>query len=180
MHNSMAIIVYEEVDTTDPYDACWESPTFIAEVDESLESEVKKSEERKSTSNSNFPNLGVDAPGFDLGISPEKLQSASAHIPPEPPTLTPALKPCSSHGTHDKGKKIVTFSPVPMTSYFDDTEKPIQSDGPIQPKIREHRRLIKLGDPLRSPYVRRCVDFNVTVEERRVYEWALGALRDTT
>ncbi|KAI3729207.1 hypothetical protein L6452_17860 [Arctium lappa] len=179
MHKSMGIVVYEKEDTPDPYDACWESPTFIAEVDESLESEVKKSEERKSTSSSNFPNLGVDAPGFDLGISPEKPQSASAHIPPDPPALTPTLKPCSSHGSQDKGKKV-TFSPVPMASYLDDTEEPIQSDGPIQPTIREHRRLIKLGDPLRSPYVQRCVDFNVTVEERRVHEWALGALRDTT
>ncbi|KAI3758425.1 hypothetical protein L6452_05986 [Arctium lappa] len=39
---------------------------------------------------------------------------------------------------------------------------------------RISRRTVKLGDHLKSPYVTRVVDFNVTSEDRKVHEWALS------
>ncbi|KAI3718274.1 hypothetical protein L6452_19138 [Arctium lappa] len=50
VHNSMAIVVYKDRYTTDELDACWESPTFVVEVCESAETEVQKSEGKKSSS----------------------------------------------------------------------------------------------------------------------------------
>ncbi|KAI3697642.1 hypothetical protein L6452_30737 [Arctium lappa] len=44
------------------------------------------------------------------------------------------------------------------------------------------RRSIRLGDHLRSPYVRRVVDMKVSAEEKRIHEWThtnLGGIFDT-
>ncbi|KVH91295.1 hypothetical protein Ccrd_006691 [Cynara cardunculus var. scolymus] len=41
---------------------------------------------------------------------------------------------------------------------------------------RATRRELKLGDHLRSPFVIRAVDLNVTPEERRIHEWAVAGL----
>ncbi|KAI3678090.1 hypothetical protein L6452_37369 [Arctium lappa] len=176
---SMAMVVYEDVYTPAEIDACWESPTFVAEVFETVETEVQKSEDKKSSSKSKDHDFVVEAPCFDLGIIPEKTHSASAHVPPNPQALTSALKSCSCHGSQDKGKKAVTFSPIPMTSYFEDIKDKDESVEQGQAALRENRREKRPADHLRSPYVQRCVDFNVTTEEKRVHGWALAALGDT-
>ncbi|KVH88430.1 Peptidase C48, SUMO/Sentrin/Ubl1 [Cynara cardunculus var. scolymus] len=41
---------------------------------------------------------------------------------------------------------------------------------------RAARQELKLGDHLRSPYVIRAVDMNVTNEERKIHEWVLAGL----
>ncbi|KVI00980.1 hypothetical protein Ccrd_020768 [Cynara cardunculus var. scolymus] len=41
---------------------------------------------------------------------------------------------------------------------------------------RATRRELKLGDHLRSPFVIRAVDLNVTPEERKIHEWAVAGL----
>ncbi|KAI3685264.1 hypothetical protein L6452_34504 [Arctium lappa] len=117
----MAMVVYEAVYTPTEIDACWESPTFVAEVFETVEIEVQKSEEKKSSSKSkdqDFVNKDKD----------------------------------------------------------EDKDEGVEQ---VQATLRENRREKRLGDHLRSPYVQRCVDFNVTTEEKRVHEWALAALGDT-
>ncbi|KAI3667010.1 hypothetical protein L6452_42052 [Arctium lappa] len=73
--NEMAIVVFEEVDNAKEFDACWECPNFIATITEKVEIEVQKSEIRKSLSNSLSSEGRIEAPGFDLGINPEKKES---------------------------------------------------------------------------------------------------------
>ncbi|KAI3769874.1 hypothetical protein L6452_00988 [Arctium lappa] len=41
-------------------------------------------------------------------------------------------------------------------------------------RARPVRRNVKLGDPLKSPYVVRILDFNVSAEDKRAHEWALS------
>ncbi|KAI3769837.1 hypothetical protein L6452_00951 [Arctium lappa] len=41
--NSMGIVMFEQVDTAEAFDACWECPNFVAAVYEKLEIEVHKS-----------------------------------------------------------------------------------------------------------------------------------------
>ncbi|KVH93601.1 hypothetical protein Ccrd_004348 [Cynara cardunculus var. scolymus] len=41
---------------------------------------------------------------------------------------------------------------------------------------RATRRELKLGDHLRSPFVIRAVDLNVTPEDRKIHEWAVAGL----
>ncbi|KAI3771971.1 hypothetical protein L6452_03144 [Arctium lappa] len=178
VNDCLEMVVFEDVDATTPIDACWESPTFVAEVGEIVDIEAKKSEEKKSCSKSIFQDFAVDPPAFDLGISPEKPKYATPTEKHQSQSVGSVLRSSSSQRSNDKGKKAVTFSPVPMTSYFDNTEGTVNNAAPIQVAFRENRRVTKSGEHLRSPYVHRCVDFNVTMEERRVHEWALSAIGD--
>ncbi|KAI3729986.1 hypothetical protein L6452_18659 [Arctium lappa] len=43
-------------------------------------------------------------------------------------------------------------------------------------RARPLRRNVKLGDLLKSPYVVRILDFNVSAEDKRAHEWALSTL----
>ncbi|KAI3736210.1 hypothetical protein L6452_15748 [Arctium lappa] len=172
------MVVFEDADAITPIDACWESPTCVTEVGERVDIEAKKSEEKKSSSKSIFQDFVVDPPAFDLGISPEKPKYATPTEKHQSQSLGCVLRSSSSQGSMDKGKKAVTFSPVPMTSYFDNTEGTVNNVSPIQVALRENRRVTNPGEHLRSPYVQRCVDFNVTMEVRRVHEWALLAIGD--
>ncbi|KAI3697454.1 hypothetical protein L6452_30479 [Arctium lappa] len=43
-------------------------------------------------------------------------------------------------------------------------------------RARPLRRNVKPGDPLKSPYVVRILDFNVSAEDKRAHEWALSIL----
>ncbi|KAI3678391.1 hypothetical protein L6452_37681 [Arctium lappa] len=178
VNDCLEMVVFEDVDATTPIDACWESPTFVAEVGEIVDIKAKKSEEKKSCSKSIFQDFVVDPPACDLGISPEKPKYATPTEKHQSQSVGSVLRSSSSQRSKDKGKKVVTFSPVPMTSYFDNTESTVNNAAPIQAAFRENRRVTKPGEHLRSPYVQRCVDFNVTMEERRVHDWALSAIGD--
>ncbi|KAI3692115.1 hypothetical protein L6452_31924 [Arctium lappa] len=102
---------------------------------------------------------GIEAPGFDLGISPEKKGSGSLSVQSNLSAYPSAMRQSSSDHYRDKGKRVVTFSPIPMTSYFDDSEETHQHDAQFEKKDRGCRRLINPGEHLRSPFVKRCVDF---------------------
>ncbi|KAI3735440.1 hypothetical protein L6452_14937 [Arctium lappa] len=120
--DSMAIVVVEQVDPLEPFDACWDCPSFMAAVRESVEMEVKKSEIKKSLSEQRNQDFGIDPPGFDLRKSLKNIGDASKCNTPNESAPTSAMKACNSQGSKDRGKKIVTFSPIPMTSYFDDSD----------------------------------------------------------
>lgn len=68
----MAMVVVEHGDTVYPLDECWESPKFVVAVDETMHLEIQKSEIKKSLSNIRANGFGIEPPGFDLGISPDK------------------------------------------------------------------------------------------------------------
>ncbi|KAI3681016.1 hypothetical protein L6452_35797 [Arctium lappa] len=102
----------KHVDNAEEFDACWECPNFVAAVDEKLAIEVHKSKLKKYLSKSMTEGCGFDAPGFHLGISPDKTQHGSNSVPNHTPTPIFALKPLSSQGTKDKGKREVIFSPL--------------------------------------------------------------------
>ncbi|KAI3666799.1 hypothetical protein L6452_41836 [Arctium lappa] len=91
--------------------------------EETVELEVQKSEIRKSLSNSLSNEEGVDAPAFDLGINPEKKETGSNIVQSKLSAQHSAIRQTGSQQTKDKGKRVVTFSPIPMTSYFDDAEE---------------------------------------------------------
>ncbi|KAI3691980.1 hypothetical protein L6452_31784 [Arctium lappa] len=177
--NPMAIIVYEQVDDIKEFDACWECPQFVEAVTEKVELEVQKSEIRKSMSNSLSSEGGIEALGFDLGISPEKKESRSNTVQSKVSGPHSVLRHSSSEQTRDKGKRAVTFSLIPMTSYFDDSEEAQRDDKPFENNNRGCSRLVNPGEHLRSPFVKRCVDFNVSSEEKRIHEWASAAFGDT-
>ncbi|KAI3736209.1 hypothetical protein L6452_15747 [Arctium lappa] len=118
VNDCLEMVVFEDADATTPVDASWESPTFIAEVGERVDIEAKKSEEKKSCSKSILQDFVVDPLAFDLGISPEKPKYATPTEKHHSQSLGSVLRSSSSQGSKDKGKKAVTFSPVPMTSYF--------------------------------------------------------------
>ncbi|KAI3667245.1 hypothetical protein L6452_42294 [Arctium lappa] len=92
-------------------------------------------------------------PNFDMGYNPiENVQ---------PISVVKATR-------MDKGKEIcIEVEPPP---------KKCKILGSKNNDERARRRTISLGDHLRSPYVRRAVDMNITTEEKRIHDWAITAM----
>ncbi|KAJ9556428.1 hypothetical protein OSB04_011042 [Centaurea solstitialis] len=145
--------------TTCQFDECWNSPGFVAEANEAVDREEERSEKRKSAKKLRMPDFTIDAPSFDLGISPEK----------KPANLT------------DWGnEESIIAEPIARGSVaHTKVNRKIKSEAELTPQetstLRGTRRSIKLGDHLCSPFVNRMANFNPTVKEKRVHEWALAS-----
>ncbi|KAI3677485.1 hypothetical protein L6452_36749 [Arctium lappa] len=86
VNECMDIVLSQHVD--DPLAEQWESPTFVAQVGESMRVSEENSKAMK------FMNI-IEPPGFDLGISPEKdVQTEKTSV----------VGPSGSGVTKDKGK----------------------------------------------------------------------------
>ncbi|KAI3669364.1 hypothetical protein L6452_40598 [Arctium lappa] len=96
-------------------------------------------------------------PGFDLGISP--LKDAA-------PETTTHTNEDETSRVKDKGKKVLdtTSDEINIVGMKVDEEKGMDP--------MAQRRNKNLSDHLRSPFVIRCVNLQINVEDKRVNEWA--------
>ncbi|KAJ9535943.1 hypothetical protein OSB04_un000897 [Centaurea solstitialis] len=102
-----------------------------------------------------------------MGNKKVKLEEKEVHdVDFQRETVEP--QPLLKATREEKGKQIVIESPVRKG------RKGVNLGlGPTTTLAeRGQRRTIRLGEHLRSPYVRRAVDMKVTAEERRMHEWA--------
>ncbi|KAI3735478.1 hypothetical protein L6452_14977 [Arctium lappa] len=130
------------------------------------------------------------------GEAKKWLESATTTFPNDPAfdkykndldNLFNTIRWTSIHGQSESKGEEKGFENSMATVVYEDIYTPVELDAwicgiprPADETIDEcERREKRLGDHLRSPYVQRYVDFNVTTEEKRVHEWALAALRDT-
>ncbi|KAI3729493.1 hypothetical protein L6452_18153 [Arctium lappa] len=172
------IVLRQQVD--DPLAELWDSPTYVGKVCESMRVSIENSKAMK------FLNV-IEPPSFDLGISPAKdVQTDQATV----------VDGSGSGVTKDKGKgKLFDDNQAPQEAVFnrgdikkviapkkeendsiDDNPGMTNNHPPVDDmkRARPLRRIVKLGDPLKSPYVVRIVDFNVSTEDKRGHEWALS------
>ncbi|KAI3746139.1 hypothetical protein L6452_08562 [Arctium lappa] len=84
----------------------------------------------------------------------------------------------------DKGKGVCLEDEGALKKFkkLDESYHELTVNEPGKVAIIPNRRTIRLGDHLRSPYVRRVVDMKVSAEDKRIHEWthtSLGGIFDT-
>ncbi|KAJ9547355.1 hypothetical protein OSB04_019898 [Centaurea solstitialis] len=156
--------VKDNVDSaTEEWDQCWDSSKFVSDAIESADKALIKSELRqyqvKSTSN--------------------QVNEKGKAIIGQDATM----------GFNDKGKIVVigtdtsdVFINKGKGGVRQDTSKESKAttemvtiENHIGNRVRETRRMLKLGDHLRSPYMERCVDLQVNLEDKRAHEWIISS-----
>ncbi|KVH92035.1 Peptidase C48, SUMO/Sentrin/Ubl1 [Cynara cardunculus var. scolymus] len=115
-----------------------------------IEAVDKVVENTISTSKTKRPYAAITPPKFDLGIIP----------------ITQS-KPLSMV-FHEEAECIERCPSVERYNVSEDAKK--------YKVERASRRELKLGDHLRSPFVIRAVELNVTPEERKIHEWVVAGL----
>ncbi|KAI3718737.1 hypothetical protein L6452_19619 [Arctium lappa] len=78
--------------------------------------------------------------------------------------------------TLHKGVCLEDEGPLKKCKPLDESYHEFAANEPGKMAAISTRRSVRLGDHLRSPYVRRVVDMKVSAEDKRIHEWAYSTL----